>query len=46
MAKLRHLALLTHQPNKLAAYYKWVFNRQEMYRTKNGSGHLSGGETS
>jgi hypothetical protein len=34
MAKLRHLALLTHQPDKLTDYYKRVFDTQEMYRTK------------
>jgi len=44
MAKLRHLALLTHQPDKLADFYKRVFDMQEMYRTKNGSVHLSDGE--
>jgi catechol 2,3-dioxygenase-like lactoylglutathione lyase family enzyme len=44
MAKLRHLAILTHQPDKLADFYKRVFEMQEMYRTKNGSVHLSDGE--
>ena len=44
MAKLRHLALLTHQPDKLADFYKRVFEMQELYRTKNGSVHLSDGE--
>jgi catechol-2,3-dioxygenase len=44
MAKLRHLALLTRQPDKLADFYKRVFDMQEMYRTKNGSVHLSDGE--
>jgi catechol-2,3-dioxygenase len=44
MAKLRHLALLTHQPDRLADFYKRVFDMQEMYRTKNGSVHLSDGE--
>ena len=44
MAKLRHLALLTHQPEKLADYYKRVFDMKELYRTKNGSVHLSDGE--
>jgi len=44
MAKLRHLALLTRQPDKLADYYKRVFDMKEMYRTKNGSVHLSDGE--
>lgn len=44
MAKLRHLAILTHQPEKLADYYKRVFDMHEMYKTKNGSVHLSDGE--
>jgi len=44
MAKLRHLALLTRQPAKMADYYKRVFDMKEMYKTKNGSVHLSDGE--
>ena len=44
MPKLRHLAILTHQPDKLADFYKRVFDMTEMYRTKNGSVHLSDGE--
>ena len=44
MAKLRHLALLTHQPEKLADFYKKVFELEEVFRTKNGSVHLSDGE--
>ncbi len=44
MAKLRHLALLTRQPEKLADFYKRVFDMQEVSRTKNGSVHLSDGE--
>ncbi|HKA35160.1 MAG TPA: VOC family protein [Candidatus Binatia bacterium] len=44
MAKLRHLAILTHQPEKLAEFYKKVFEMKEMHRTKNGSVHLSDGE--
>ena len=44
MAKLRHLAILTRQPDRLADFYKRVFEMQEMYRTKNGSVHLSDGE--
>jgi len=44
MAKLRHLAILTHQPEKLADFYKSVFELKELYRTKNGSVHLSDGE--
>ena len=41
MAKLRHLAILTHQPDRLADFYTKVFEMEEMYRTKNGSVHLS-----
>ena len=44
MAKLRHLSILTHQPQKIADFYKRVFEMHEMYRTKNGSVHLSDGE--
>ncbi len=44
MAKLRHLAILTHQPEKMANFYKHVFDLKELYRTKNGSVHLSDGE--
>lgn len=44
MAKLRHLALLTNQPERLAEFYKTVFDLREIYRTKNGSIHLSDGE--
>ncbi|MDH3443844.1 MAG: VOC family protein [Deltaproteobacteria bacterium] len=44
MAKLRHLAILTHQPEKMATFYKHVFDMKELYRTKNGSVHLSDGE--
>lgn len=44
MAKLRHLAIRTHQPEKLAEFYKKVFEMKEMHRTKSGSFHLSDGE--
>jgi catechol-2,3-dioxygenase len=44
MGKLRHIAILTHQPEKLADFYKKVFELKEMYRTKKGSVHLSDGE--
>jgi len=44
MAKLRHLALSTHQPEKMAEFYVKVFEMKEMYRTKNGSIHLSDGD--
>jgi hypothetical protein len=44
MAKLRHLAILTHQPENLADFYKKVFELEEVFRTKNASVHLSDGE--
>ena len=44
MAKLRHLALLTDQPEKLADFYKKVFELQETHRSANGAIQLSDGE--
>ena len=44
MAKLRHLAIQTYQPEKLAEFYKKVFDMHELTRTKYGSIHLSDGE--
>jgi catechol-2,3-dioxygenase len=44
MPKLRHLAILTLQPEKMANFYKHVFEMKKLYRTKNGSVHLSDGE--
>ena len=44
MAKLRHLALWTRQPEKMAEFYTRVFEMKETFRTKNGSIHLSDGE--
>ena len=44
MAKLRHLAVWTRQPEKMAEFYTKVFEMKEMFRTKNGSIHLSDGE--
>ena len=44
MAKLRHLALLTDQPDKLANFYKTVFELQETHRSPNGAIQLSDGE--
>jgi hypothetical protein len=43
MPKLRHLAILTRQPEKLADFYKHGVEIKELYRTKNGSVHLSDG---
>ena len=44
MGKLRHIAILTHQPEKLADFYKRVFELKELFRTKRGSIHLSDGD--
>jgi catechol-2,3-dioxygenase len=44
MAKLRHLALLTDQPEKLADFYKKVFELQETHRSPTGAIQLSDGE--
>ena len=44
MAKLRHFALMTRQPERLADFYKKVFDLEEIFRTKGGSIHLSDGE--
>ncbi len=44
MPKIRHLAILTRRPERLADFYKHVFEMKELYRTKNGSVHLSDGE--
>jgi len=43
MAKLRHLALWTRQLEKMAEFDTRVFEMKEMFRTKNGSIHLSAG---
>ncbi len=42
MAKLRRLALWTRQPEKMAEFYTRVFEMKKIFRTKNGSIHLSG----
>ncbi len=43
MAKLRHLAIKTHDPEKLADFYKTVFDMKEVVRGTRGSIHLSDG---
>ncbi|MGH7843593.1 MAG: VOC family protein, partial [Candidatus Binatia bacterium] len=43
MAKLRHLAIKTHNPDKLADFYKRVFGMREVVRGARGSIHLSDG---
>ena len=43
MAKLRHLAIKTRNPGKLAEFYKQVFDMKEIVRGENGSVHLSDG---
>ena len=43
MAKLRHLAIKTDNPEKLADFYKKVFDMKEVVRGTKGSIHLSDG---
>ncbi len=43
MAKLRHLAIKTADPEKLAEFYKKVFDMKEVVRGTRGSIHLSDG---
>lgn len=43
MAKIRHLAITTAEPEKVAAFYKQAFDMQEVSRSPNGSLHLTDG---
>lgn len=43
MAKIRHLAITTEEPEKVAAFYKQAFDMQEVSRSPNGSLHLTDG---
>jgi catechol-2,3-dioxygenase len=43
MATLRHLAILTHQPDKLAQFYQTVFDIEALHRTEKDSVPLSDG---
>ncbi len=44
MAKLRHLALTTSDPGKVAAFYKEAFDLEEVRRDDKGQVFLSDGE--
>jgi catechol 2,3-dioxygenase-like lactoylglutathione lyase family enzyme len=43
MARIRHLAITTADPEKTAAFYKQAFDMQEVSRSPNGSLHLTDG---
>jgi catechol 2,3-dioxygenase-like lactoylglutathione lyase family enzyme len=43
MAKLKHIALTTQDPAKVAAFYKEVFGLQEIRRSPNGNVFLTDG---
>ena len=41
--KIRHLALFTPDPEKLAAFYVHVFDLEIVHRSKGEGGHSKGG---
>jgi len=43
MAKIKHIALTTHDPAKVAEFYKEAFGLQEIRRSPNGAVFLSDG---
>lgn len=43
MAKIRHIALTTQDPAKVAAFYKEAFDMQEVRRSPNGAVFLTDG---
>ena len=43
MAKIRHIALTTKDPDKVAAFYKEAFEMEEVHRSEGGSVMLSDG---
>ena len=43
MARIRHIALTTKDPEKTAAFYMQAFDMQEASRSPNGSLHLTDG---
>jgi catechol 2,3-dioxygenase-like lactoylglutathione lyase family enzyme len=43
MAKIKHIALTTQNPAKVAAFYKDVFGMQEIRRSPNGAVFLTDG---
>ncbi len=43
MAKIRHIALTTKDPDKVAAFYKEAFDMEEIRRSDNGAVFLTDG---
>lgn len=43
MAKIRHLAITTENPEQVAAFYMKAFDMKEVSRSPNGSLHLTDG---
>jgi len=43
MARIRHVALTTKDPEKTAAFYMQAFDMKEVSRSPNGSLHLTDG---
>ncbi len=43
MAKIRHLAIITTDPGKLADFYQEVFEMEVLHRTDNGSVFMTDG---
>lgn len=43
MARIRHLAITTEEPEKVAAFYMQAFDMKEVSRSPNGSLHLTDG---
>ena len=43
MAKIRHIALTTKDPSKVAAFYKEAFDMEEIRRSDNGAVFLTDG---
>ena len=43
MARIRHIALTTADPEKTAAFYMRAFDMKEVSRSPNGSLHLTDG---
>jgi catechol 2,3-dioxygenase-like lactoylglutathione lyase family enzyme len=43
MARIKHIALTTKDPEKVAAFYKEVFGLQEIRRSSNGAVFLTHG---
>jgi len=40
MAQIRHLAIKTEEPEKLASFYKEVFGMKELYRSRGEGGSI------